>query len=106
MSVQGRDRARSGEGTEADMARSGDERRRLNGARAVELRFKINAYSPTTMPMVRLARYLDNLATVLGETNSVHLVSVEEGSTVPVLTVDWEAYPKLRQPFQGARHKN
>ena len=87
------------------MARSGDERRRLNGARAVELRFKINAYSPTTMPMVRLARYLDNLATVLGETNSVHLVSVEEGSTVPVLTVDWEAYPKLRQRTNEVRNR-
>ena len=79
------------------MARPRDERRRLDGTRAVELRFRINAYSPTTMPMVRLARYLDNLATLLGETNSVHLVSVEDGSTVPVLTVDWEAYPKLRR---------
>lgn len=87
------------------MARSRDERRRVKGARAVELRFKINAYSPTTMPMVRLARYLDNLATVLGETNSVHLLSVEEGSTIPVLTVDWEAYPKLRQRANEVRNR-
>ena len=87
------------------MARSIDERRHLNGARAVALRFKINAYSPTTMPMARLARYLDNLATVLGETNSVHLVSIEEGSTVPVLKIDWEAYPKLRHRANEVRNR-
>ena len=88
-----------------NMARSRDERRHLNGARAVALRFKINAYSPTTMPMARLARYLDNLATVLGETNSVHLVSIEEGSTVPVLKIDWEAYPKLRHRANEVRNR-
>ena len=87
------------------MARSEDERRRLKKARAVQLRFEIGAYSPTTMPLARLARYLDNLATVLGESNCVHLVSVEEGSTVPILTVDWEAYPKLRQRANEVRNR-
>ena len=74
------------------MARSEDERSRLTGNRPVQLRFKIGAYSPATMPMARLARYLDNLATVLGEPSSVHLVSVEDGSTVPVVAVAREAY--------------
>ena len=86
------------------MARSEDERRRLEGIRAVKLRFRISAYSPATMPMARLARYLDNLATVLGETKSVHLVGVEDGSTIPVLTVEHEAYPKLRQRVNEVRN--
>ena len=86
------------------MARSEDEARPRD-ARAVQLRFEIGAYSPTTMPMVRLARYLDHLATVLGETRSVHLVSVDEGSTVPVLAVDPEAYGKVRQRAAEVRNK-
>ena len=86
------------------MARSEDARSRLAGARPVQLRFKIGAYSPATMPMARLARYLDNLATVLGETNSVHLVSVEDGSTVPVVAVQWEAYPKLKKRADAVRN--
>ena len=81
----------------ADMARSEDERRRLNDASAIKLRFRIDAYSPATMPMVRLTRYLENLGTLLGETDSVHLVGVEAGSTIPVLAVEYEAYPKLRE---------
>ena len=86
------------------MARSEDEARPRN-AGAVQLRFEIGAYSPTTMPMARLARYLDNLATVLGETRSVHLVSVDEGSTVPVLAVDPEAYGKVRQRTEEVRNR-
>lgn len=49
-------------------------------------------------------RYLDNLATILGETKSVHLVSVEGGSTVPVLSVDWEALPKVRKRANDVRN--
>ena len=71
----------------------------------MQLRFEIGAYSPKTMPMARLARYLDNLATVLGETRSVHLVSVDEGSTVPVLAVDPEAYGKVRQRAAEVHNK-
>ena len=69
----------------------------------VRLRFKIHAYTPATMPMARLAKYLDNLAALLGETKSVHLVDIEEGTTTPVLDVEWEAYPKLRQRASDVR---
>lgn len=86
------------------MARSEDEAR-PRSAGAVQLRFEIGAYSPKTMPMARLARYLDNLATVLGEIRSVHLVSVDEGSTVPVLAVDPEAYGKVRQRAAEVHNK-
>lgn len=63
----------------------------------VELRFEIKAYTPRTMPLERLARYLSNLAIILGEAKSVHLVRIEAGSTVPVLAVDWESLPKVRK---------
>src|SRR5262245_31459763 len=69
----------------------------------VEFRFEIKAYSPNTIPMERLARYLTNLAKVMGETNSVHLVKVIDGSTVPVVAVDWEAVPKVRKRVGDVR---
>ena len=89
---------------EADMERGRGNHRRVTGAKLAKLRFRITAYSPTTMPMVRLARYLNNLSTVLGESNSVHLVSVEDGSTVPVLVIDPKAYPSVRQRVDNVRN--
>ena len=56
------------------------------------------------MPMARLAKYLENLATLLGETKSVHLMSIEEGSTVPVLAVEKEAYPKVVKRVNDVRN--
>ena len=87
------------------MARSTGERRDLSLANPVELRFEIRAYSPATMPMARLARYLENLANILGEASSVHLMGLEDGSTVPVLAVEWEAYPKVRKRAIDARNR-
>ena len=63
----------------------------------VRIRFKIGAYTPATMPMARLAKYLDNLASFLGEPNSVHLMNIEASSTVPVVEIDREAYPKVKE---------
>ena len=73
-------------------------------AKPVEYRFEIKAYTPSTMPMARLARYLQNLAVVIGESQSVHLVTIEGGSTVPVLSVDWEAVPKVNQRVADVRN--
>lgn len=70
----------------------------------VEFRFEIKAYSPQTMPLDRLARYLDHLATILGEAKSVHLNRIDGGSTVPVLTVDWEAVPKVKKRANDVRN--
>ena len=61
----------------------------------VRLRFKIQAYTPETMPMARLASYLELLATILGEASSVHLVDIEEGSTTAVLHIEPEAFPRV-----------
>lgn len=65
-----------------------------------EFRFKIDAYSPDTMPLERLAEYLADLAVLLGETKSVHLIRLERGSVVPVLKVEREAAPKVRDRVQ------
>lgn len=70
----------------------------------VEFRFEIKAYSPQTMPLDRLARYLDHLATILGEAKSVHLDRIEGGSTVPILRVDWESVPKVKKRANDVRN--
>jgi len=67
------------------------------------LRFRIDAYRPETMPMGRLAAYLAQLALLLGEEAQVHLIEIEEGSTVPVLLVEREAAPKVRRRATQAR---
>ena len=46
-----------------------------------EFRLKIEAYTPDTMPMERLAEYLAELALMLGERTFVHFVRLEAGST-------------------------
>lgn len=82
-------------------------RKRLSGdtrkAAAYEFRFKIDAFTPETMPMARLLEYLGPLATVLGEPNAVHFMRVERGSTVPVLKIEREALPKVRDRATSIR---
>jgi hypothetical protein len=68
-----------------------------------EYRFEIDAYSPETMPLARLSQYLSDLARLMGETTSVHLTRVVKGSTVPVLHVDWEAEPKVRDRLRSVK---
>jgi hypothetical protein len=68
-----------------------------------EFRFKIEAYSPETMPMARLAEYLIQLATILGEEKAVHFVKLEPGSTQVVHRVEREAVPKVRARAASVR---
>ena len=58
-----------------------------------EYRLKIDAYSPRTMPMKRLAEYLADVCVLFGEEDRVHLIAIEESSTCPVVLVDREAEP-------------
>lgn len=55
---------------------------------STEFRFKIDAISPDRLPLDRLAAYLADLATMLGEPAALHLVQVERGSTIGVLKAD------------------
>ena len=70
-----------------------------------EYRFKIDAFSPTTIPMSRLAEYVSDLAKMFGNNNSVHLLKIEEGSTVPLVMVEWEAEPKVRDRIKAIKSR-
>jgi len=70
-----------------------------------EYRFKIDAFTPETMPMARLAEYLSDLARVFGTEKSVHLIRVEAGSTVPVMLVEYEDEPKVRERLHAVHNK-
>ena len=71
--------------------------------RRTELRFRIDAFRPETLPMARLAEYLTQLAVILGETRSVHLVRIEEGSTVLVHEVDHAVVPSIESRVADVR---
>jgi len=68
-----------------------------------ELRFKIDAYTPEKIPMSRLAEYMAELATLLGEEASVHFKKLERGSTVIVHAIEKEAVPKVRARTAAVR---
>jgi hypothetical protein len=68
-----------------------------------EYRFLIDAYTPDTMPMVRLAQYMHELSQLLGEPGAVHFRRLEPGSTALISTVDREATPKVRERVVSLR---
>jgi hypothetical protein len=69
-----------------------------------EYRFEIDAFTPGTIPMARLAEYVSDLAKIFGNNSYVHLARIETGSTVPVVLVDWEAEPKVRERLRAVRN--
>ena len=68
-----------------------------------EYRLKIEAYTPDTMPMQRLAEYLAELALMLGERTSVHFVRLEPGSTSVIHRIEREAIPKVKTRTASVR---
>lgn len=58
----------------------------------VTLRFKIGAFSPSTIPMQKLGDYMRDLAVVLGCPEKVHFVRLDKGSTEIVHVVDRIAF--------------
>lgn len=69
----------------------------------IEYRFKVEAYSPETIPMSRLAEYMSDLATLLGNRDRVHFSRLEPGSTTIVHLVELEADPKVRERITCVR---
>lgn len=71
-----------------------------------EYEFWVDAYTPDTIPMERLAKYMAAIAKLLGHGSSVHFSRLDTGSTVNVLRVEKEAAPKvldrLEQVASGA----
>jgi hypothetical protein len=60
-----------------------------------EYEFWLDAYTPATIPMERLAKYMTSLAKMLGNEASVHFERLVEGSTQQVVRVESEAAPKV-----------
>jgi hypothetical protein len=63
--------------------------------KSVQYEFRIDAFTPETLPMARLAEYMSDLAVLLGNVEKVHFVRLKKGSTVLVHNVEWEAAPKV-----------
>lgn len=57
----------------------------------LEYRFVINAYTPATLPMARLAEYMADLAKLLGSKENIHFSHLETGSSVVAYKVDFDA---------------
>ena len=68
-----------------------------------ELRFKIDAFRPATIPMARLAEYMAALAALLGNEKSVHFVRLDPGSVELVHQVDTEDLPKVDARLEALR---
>lgn len=57
--------------------------------------FRISAYTPDTIPMDRLARYMLEIAALMGNENHVHFDGLRKGSTVLRAKVEYEDIPKV-----------
>lgn len=75
-------------------------------SRGSEFRFKIDAFTPDTIPMDRLAKYMGDLATLLGSQEKVHFVRVEGGSTVLIQQIEQEVVPKVRERIEGVKKRS
>jgi hypothetical protein len=74
---------------------------------AGEFRFTIDAFTPSTIPLLRLADYMRDFAIMLGNEGSVHPGErLEPGSTVLVAKVEREAEPKVRERLRAIRNRD
>ena len=65
--------------------------------------FKIDGFTPDTLPMARLAEYLTDLAALLGEKERVHFKEVKDGSAALAYDVESVAVPKVKERVRRAR---
>ncbi len=68
-----------------------------------EYRFVIDAFTPATIPMSRLAEYMAEVANLLGNEAYVHFVRLDGGSLVMVQNIQPEAAPKVRDQVHDVR---
>lgn len=71
-------------------------------SRDKERRFKIDVFTPESLPMERLAEYMLQFAKLLGEPERVHFVDVEPGSAVLRARVEDVALPKVERRVADA----
>lgn len=64
--------------------------------KAIEYKFEIKAFTPDSIPMLRLAEYMLEFSKLLANSSSVHFDRLETGSTIAVAKVEYEADPKVK----------
>lgn len=69
----------------------------------IQYEFRIDAFTPDTLPMARLAEYMSDLAVLLGSSEKVHFLRLKKGSTVLVHNVEWEAAPKVVERIRAIK---
>jgi hypothetical protein len=69
----------------------------------VEYVFSIDVFTPDTLPMARFAEYLNALAKMLGNTDHIHFVRIDEGSAMLVHKVDAVDAPKVEARLNNVR---
>jgi hypothetical protein len=62
-----------------------------------EYRFELDAFTPATIPMSRLAEYMAEVAALFANPTYVHFSHLEPGSTALVARVDPPAIPKVAE---------
>ncbi|MCW3687440.1 hypothetical protein UE94_005045 [Burkholderia cenocepacia] len=67
------------------------------------LNFRIDSFTPETLPMARLAQYLAQLSQLYGSDDSVHFEKLRHGSAIVQVTVEEPAFPKVYQRIQSVR---
>ena len=68
--------------------------------------FYIDAYSPETIPMAKLAEYMADFAALLGRDNAVHFAGLEDGSTKLAARVEFEDVPKVTARLNDIKRGN
>ena len=66
-----------------------------------EYRFRIDGFTPDTLPMARLAEYIADLAVIFGEKELVHFVGIEKGSAILIQKIDAVAAPGEYVPWSA-----
>jgi hypothetical protein len=62
-----------------------------------EYKFKIEGFTPDTLPMSRCESYLTELSNILGEINCVHFVRVADGCVQLIHKIDISDEPKVKR---------
>lgn len=66
-----------------------------------EYTFRIDVFTPDTLPMARLAEYMAALADLIGHKESTHFARIEEGSARLVSRVDEQDAPKVQRRLEA-----
>lgn len=66
-----------------------------------EYTFRIDVFTPDTLPMARLAEYIAALADLIGHKESTHFARIEEGSARLVSRVEEQDAPKVQRRLEA-----